>query len=204
MGNEELLDIDQFESEIKTLEARIQDHQNKEQLVVFYGSSSLRLWETMAEDLHPLNVLNLGFGGSSFSWCIYYFDRLFSKVKPAHLVIYVGDNDLGKGIPPEKVLKKFRVLIQLIRSDFPTVAVDFITIKPSPERTYLLPEIRLTNNLIRQELLAMPKAGLINVFDSMLDEKGVARPELYLEDQLHMNESGYKIWKGVLRRHFGI
>lgn len=200
----DLLDITQFENEIKDLERKILNHKNQDQLVVFYGSSSIRLWESLSEDLAPLNTLNLGFGGSSFSWCIYYFDRLFSKLKPAHIVIYVGDNDLGVGIPPEKVLKKFRALVKMIRLSFPDVPIDFITIKPSPERTYLQPEIRLTNDLIRKELLSISKGRLINVFDSMLDENGVARPELYLEDQLHMNEKGYEIWTGIIRKHFGV
>lgn len=194
----------EFEEEIESLEHKINENPLKEDLVVFYGSSSVRLWENLETDLAPLNILNLGFGGSSFSWCIYYFDRLFSKIKPKHIVIYVGDNDLANGTPPEKVLKKFRVLVKLIRLNFPTVPLDFITIKPSPIRTYLLPEIRLTNNLIRKELMNLNRASLINIFDSMLNEKSVARPELYSEDQLHMNEKGYKIWKGVVRKHFGI
>ncbi|HCX21751.1 MAG: GDSL family lipase [Flammeovirgaceae bacterium] len=194
----------EFESEIEDLEKKIIDFPNKEDLTVFFGSSSIRLWETLEEDMAPLNVLNLGFGGSSFSWCIYYFDRLFTKIKPKHIVIYVGDNDLANGIPPEKVVKKFRTLAHLIRTSFPYTPMDFITIKPSPSRTYLLPEIKLTNSLIRKELMNVEKASLINIFDSMLSEKGVARPELYLEDELHMNAKGYKIWKGVVRKHFGI
>ena len=194
----------EFESEIEDLEKKIIDFPNKEDLTVFYGSSSIRLWESLEEDMTPLNVLNLGFGGSSFSWCIYYFDRLFTKIKPKHIVIYVGDNDLANGIPPEKVVKKFRTLASLIRTSFPHTPMDFITIKPSPSRTYLLPEIKLTNSLIRKELMNVEKASLINIFDSMLSENGVARPELYLEDELHMNAKGYKIWKGVVRKHFEI
>ncbi|WP_258101527.1 GDSL-type esterase/lipase family protein [Marinoscillum pacificum] len=194
----------EFESEIEDLEKKIIDFPNKEDLTVFYGSSSIRLWESLEEDMAPLNVLNLGFGGSSFSWCIYYFDRLFTKIKPKHIVIYVGDNDLANGIPPEKVVKKFRTLASLIRTSFPHTPMDFITIKPSPSRTYLLPEIKLTNSLIRKELMNVEKASLINIFDSMLSENGVARPELYLEDELHMNAKGYKIWKGVVRKHFEI
>lgn len=200
---QDLMELE-FENEIKALERKILEHPDKEELVVFYGSSSIRLWETLAEDLSPLNVLNLGFGGSSFSWCIYYFDRLFSRIRPQHLVIYVGDNDLANGTEPEKVLKKFRMLARLVRLSFPDVPVDFITIKPSPERTYLLPEIKLTNDLIRKELSSINKASLINVFDSMLNEEGVARPELYSDDNLHMNAAGYRIWKGVLRKHFEI
>lgn len=194
----------EFEEEIELLERKIIDLPNKDDLVVFYGSSSIRLWENIENDLEPFNVLNLGFGGSSFSWCIYYFDRLFSKIKPKHLVIYVGDNDLANGIPPEKVLKKFRVLVNLVRVNFPHIPLDFISIKPSPIRTYLQPEIRLTNNLIRKELSTINKASLINIYDSMLDEKNEARPELFTEDQLHMNHKGYIIWKGVVRKHFGI
>ncbi|WP_421875499.1 GDSL-type esterase/lipase family protein [Marinoscillum sp.] len=199
----ELINME-FESEIADLEKKIIDYPNKEDLIVFYGSSSIRLWDTLHDDMLPLNVLNLGFGGSSFSWCIYYFDRLFTKIKPKHIVIYVGDNDLANGIPPEKVVKKFRMLANLIRTAYPKIPMDFITIKPSPIRTYLLPEIKLTNSLIRKELMNVERASLINIFDSMLNEKGVARPELYLEDELHMNAKGYKIWKGVVRKHFGI
>lgn len=194
----------EFEEEIEALEEKIINHPNKKDLVVFYGSSSVRLWEDLEKDLAPLNVLNLGFGGSSFSWCIYYFDRLFTKIQPQRLVIYVGDNDLANGIPPEKVVKKFRVLVKLVRLNFPHIPLDFITIKPSPIRTYLLPEIRLTNSLLRKELMNINKANLINIFDSMLNEQNVARPELYSEDQLHMNNNGYRIWKGVVRKHFGI
>lgn len=194
----------EFEQEIEVLERKIPHYHNIKDLIVFYGSSSLRLWDTLQEDMAPLNVLNMAFGGSSFSWCIYYFDRLFSRIKPAHIVIYVGDNDLANGIPPEKVLKKFKALTKLIRLNFPSVPIDYITIKPSPARTNLLPEIKLTNSLIRKEILGMKKARMINIFDSMLSEQNVARSELYLDDELHMNVDGYKIWKGILRKSFEI
>ncbi len=194
-----------FEEEIIALEKKIATWENFDQLIVFYGSSSIRLWETMEQDLAPLNVLNLGFGGSSFGWCIYYYERLFKRIpRAAHVVFYCGDNDLDNGLSPEHVNIKFQKLKEMTRKDFPLTPISVITIKPSPSRTYLQENIRLTNKLIRKDLLATTKAEQINVFDSMLDERGVARPELYQEDQLHLNEKGYKIWKGVVRRHFGI
>ncbi len=194
-----------FEDEIISLENQLDELEDDKNLIVFYGSSSIRLWTTMREDLSPLNVINLGFGGSSFGWCVHYYQRLFSKLKkPDHIVFYCGDNDLDNGLSPDKVLKKFRQLVGLTRTDFPKTPISVITIKPSPIRTLLQPKIILTNNLIRKELKTLPKTGQINVFDSMLNERAVARPELYLEDQLHLNEKGYKIWKGVIRKYFGI
>ncbi len=194
----------QFEDEILALEQKIRRLEAPENHIAFYGSSSIRLWTHLEDDLSPLKTINLGFGGSSFAWCIHYFDRVFKNLEPKHLVIYVGDNDLAQGVPPEKVLMKFRKLSNMSRERFPAIPIDFITIKPSPERKPILSHIHLTNQLIRKELLAMPKAELINVYDSMLDEKNEARPELFLEDQLHLNDAGYKVWKGVVRKHFGI
>ncbi len=202
---EQGFDPNMFEEEIAALEKKIASWPSFDQLVIFYGSSSFRLWDTIEEDLAPLNVLNLGFGGSSFSWCIHYFSRLLGVIpKASHIVFYCGDNDLDNGLSPENVMKKFRKLLEITRDDFLTTPISVLTIKPSPSRTYLQSKIKLTNDLIRKDLIGLPKAYQINIFDSMLNERGVARPELYSEDELHMNEKGYKIWKGIIRRHFGV
>lgn len=201
----EIIDPDLFEDEIVNLEKKVKNWNNNEGLVAFYGSSSLRLWSTLEDDLKPLNSINLGFGGSSFGYCLYYFDRVFQdNLKPSQVVIYAGDNDIGRGLAPEGILQRFRNLTNRVREKYPLVKLTFVTIKPSPERDYLINLTRFTNNLIRKELLAIRRADMINVFDSMLDEKGKARSELYLEDQLHLNDHGYRIWKGVFRKHFGI
>ncbi len=201
----EVIDPDLFEDEVQKLEQRVNQWKNKDNLIAFYGSSSFRLWSTLEKDLSPLNTINLGFGGSSFGYCLHYFDRIFQNgFNPHRVVIYAGDNDIGKGLPPGLILQRFRKLTDRIREKYPLVKLTFVTIKPSPERDHLLEYTRETNNLIRKELLAIQRADMINVFDSMLDEKGKARPELYLEDQLHLNEHGYRIWKGVFRKHFGV
>lgn len=201
----EVIDPSLFEDEIINLEQKVKDWTNNENLIVFYGSSSLRLWSTLEIDLAPLNTLNLGFGDSSFGYCLYYFDRIFQEaIMPSRVVIYAGDNDIGRGLDPKVILHRFRKLTDKIREKYPKVKLTFVTIKPSPERNHLQEYTRETNNLIRKELLAIPRSDMINVFDSMLDENGLARPELYLEDQLHLNKHGYRIWKGVFRKHFGI
>ncbi|MFY0599263.1 MAG: GDSL family lipase [Cyclobacteriaceae bacterium] len=194
-----------FEDEIQELESIISNWKNYDQLIVFYGSSSFRLWETMQEDLAPLNTLNLGFGGASFGWSVFYYDRVIKILeKASHVVFYCGDNDLDNGLTPEAVMKRFKKLVTSTRRDFPKTPISVVTIKPSPSRTHLQDKIKLTNNLIRKELFKFPKTGQINIYDSMLDANGVARPELFIEDELHMNAKGYSIWKGVIRKYFGV
>ena len=56
---------------------------------MFYGSSSIRLWDTLAEDIDP-GVVNLGFGGSTLQACDYFFERLVRPCK--------GGIDLGRAV----------------------------------------------------------------------------------------------------------
>lgn len=72
-------------------------------MIAFYGSSSIRLWATLASDFPGLSVVNLGFGGATLAACVYFFERLVLPCSPASLVLYAGDNDLGDGRRPEDV-----------------------------------------------------------------------------------------------------
>ncbi|WP_332368666.1 hypothetical protein [Spirosoma telluris] len=52
-----------YEAEINQLESKLNSLPSASDRVVFYGSSSIRLWTTLAQDFPQVNTLNLGFGG---------------------------------------------------------------------------------------------------------------------------------------------
>jgi lysophospholipase L1-like esterase len=43
--------------------------------------------------------------------------------------------------------------------------------------------------------LSKDNVHYIPVWDKMLDKNGTPNEKLFVEDRLHMNEKGYKIWK---------
>ncbi|MFY0688874.1 MAG: hypothetical protein JXQ90_17015 [Cyclobacteriaceae bacterium] len=184
----------EFENELKRLEKRIAKHENQEDLIAFYGSSTVRLWVRMNRDLEPFNVINLGFGGSSFLDLNHQFGRLFSQVTPTKVVLYGGDNDLSQGFGPNDILREFRELTSRFRDKFPDIPIFSISIKPSPRREDLLDRVTETNNLLRAYLGALGNTYIIDVYHAMLDGQGNTRPELFLSDMLHLNREGYKIW----------
>src|SRR5258708_12869575 len=55
------LDSNRFEPDIERLEAKIFDPPPGP--IVFYGSSSFRLWKSLEKDFSSYEVLNFGFGG---------------------------------------------------------------------------------------------------------------------------------------------
>jgi hypothetical protein len=162
--------------------------------VVFYGSSSIRLWPR----LESADVVNRGFGGSTLEACVYFFDRLVLPLRPRSLVIYAGDNDLGDGRHPEQVLSWYRDLSAKIERHLPGVPYGFISIKPSPARVSIIDRIRLANRLIQDETEHREAAYFIPVFDAMLDESGRPRRDLFLADGLHMSAAGYRLWQQQL------
>ncbi|MBV9035271.1 MAG: hypothetical protein JO182_12340 [Acidobacteriaceae bacterium] len=187
-----------YEDEVRQLEESLNQRTLPADPVVFYGSSTIRLWENLAWDLADARALNLGFGGSTLEACTYFFERLVSPLKPRSLVVYAGDNDLGDGRKPKEVLSFFRSLADKVDRDGSTAEFAFISIKPSPARFDLLPRIRKTNQLIQNEITAHAGYYFINVFDAMLDSNGKPQPKLFTDDGLHLSSAGYQLWTKLL------
>ena len=190
-----------YDAEILRLERRIANLESQENLVAFYGSSSIRLWVHMLRDLEPLNLINLGFGGSSFTWCMHHFDRLFKDLEPKEMVIYAGDNDMGTGVPPEEVFKRYHKLKAMILDRYPEIFLHVMSVKPSPFRDYLIPGIKWLNTQFKEDAEMNPNMSYINVFDGLTDGHN-PNTTYYLSDLLHLNRKGYAVWKKIVRAHF--
>jgi lysophospholipase L1-like esterase len=164
--------------------------------VVFVGSSSIRLWDGLESefDRFPV-VLKRGFGGSTMTECAEHVQRLVLAYEPRMVVIYAGENDLASGMTPDDVLRSARAFTEAVRRAQPSAHIAIVSIKPSPLRVSLLPAIRETNERIRTYLSSVPNAQFIDVYTPMLDAKGVPRGELFRDDQLHLNATGYALWR---------
>ncbi|MEM9859001.1 MAG: GDSL-type esterase/lipase family protein, partial [Bacteroidota bacterium] len=117
------------------------------------------------------------------------------------IVLYAGDNDLGTGVPELEILTNVKQLLEKIKLKYGAIPVAIISVKPSPDRKYLETAIKSLN----RKLLGLASndecCSFIDIYSKMLDTKGEIRPELYLEDELHINAKGYEIWKRIIKDH---
>ncbi|GAA4328618.1 SGNH/GDSL hydrolase family protein [Pigmentiphaga soli] len=170
--------------------------------VLFVGSSSIRLWTDLETEFQALPVvIKRGFGGSRMLDCTAYLKKIVTPYKPRLVLVYAGDNDLAEGRSPEDVLRSFRGFVEGVRAELPDTRIGYISIKPSPLREALLPQIRATNALIEAYAETVHNLDFIDVFGPMLDARGLPRPELFREDRLHLNADGYALWKRVISAH---
>ena len=168
--------------------------------ILFAGSSSFRKWTNVQSDFPDHKIINRGFGGSTLSDVIYYADDIIFPYHPKQIVIYCGENDIASSdtITAVIMLKRYQQLFFLIRSKMKRVEIDFVSIKPSPSRAKFRATVERSNQLIKDFIAKQKHAKYINVFDAMLNEDGTIKQEIFLKDDLHMNEKGYAIWQKII------
>jgi lysophospholipase L1-like esterase len=185
-----------YEAEVRELIARLATDPIREPAVAF-GSSSIRLWTTRAEDLNDDSLVNAGFGGSTLEACAFFFERIVPPLKPTSLLVYAGDNDLGDGRSPDHVLESFHRLADQIDRSCGAIPFGFMSIKPSPARVNILDLIMQANALIQAAIERRPNGFYVPLYDAML-RNAKPRPELFLDDGLHLAPAGYKLWSDLL------
>lgn len=166
--------------------------------ILFYGSSSIRLWASLKRDFAGLPVVNRGFGGSMLAECVQEMDRLVYPLKPKAIVLYAGENDLDQGRTPDQVLAAFHAFMAGVRQRLGSIPVLVLAVKPSPARFSNSARMRRTNELLQGALPGWQPAYFLDTFHAMLRPDGQPRQELFGDDWLHLSAAGYSLWKELV------
>jgi lysophospholipase L1-like esterase len=169
--------------------------------VLFVGSSSIRLWSTLATDFPGVTVLNRGFGGSHIADSLVHFDRLVTPHRPRLIVFYAGTNDIAAGKAPEQVAADFEEFCRRVHAAKPEARILFISLQYAPSRWALRARMAEANDRIARFCAQDARRRFFDTNPSMLDARGEPRLELYSADRLHMSPAGYAVWAGLLRPH---
>jgi len=166
--------------------------------IVFVGSSSIRLWKTLAVDFPDFPVINRGFGGSQLADSFHYADRIITPYHPRQVVIYAGGNDINAGKDPKLVFGDFVALAERIHEQLPRAKIAYISSAPNGARWAEVEKVKELNRLAAG-YCGKHHLDFINVFPLMLGPDGLPKPDIYVADRLHMNAKGYAIWREAVR-----
>lgn len=192
-------EIDRFEDEIKQYEEQDKAQMPPKGAILFTGSSSIRLWGTVAEDFAPLPVFNRGFGGSTTPEVMHYASRIIYKYQPSVIVYYCGENDMAEDTPPQVVFQNFKKFIGETEKNLPNTTVIAISAKPSQNRWHLWKSYQQFNTMVEQFAQNRPNLRYVDIGQQLLAANGEPDPTLFVEDKLHLNASGYAKWTAVLK-----
>ena len=191
-------DFEKWEKEIAAFEQHERENPPPPNGIVFVGSSSIRLWSTLAADFPQHRVLNRGFGGSEIADSVHFAGRIVIPYAPRMVVLYAGGNDLNNGKAPEQVFADFKAFVETLRAKLPAVEIACISSAPNPARWALVEKVKALNAMVAEFSAAQTKMKFINVFPHMLGDDGLPKPDIFRDDRLHMNPEGYKIWTRII------
>lgn len=182
-----------WNEEIEAFEAADRSNPPRKGGVLFTGSSTIRLWETLAEDFPSHQVKNRGFGGCEIADVTHFAERIIFPHEPAQIVLRAGGNDIHNGKLPEQVARDFAAFVQKVRERLPSAEITYIAVSPAPARWGENDKYRALNARIREMALSMPRVSVVETFDMTIGSNGQARTDLFVEDRLHLSAAGYQL-----------
>lgn len=170
--------------------------------ILFVGSSSIRKWDDLTQVFAKYNALNRGIGGAVTNDITFYLNDIVFPYQPRQIVLYVGENDLpDEKTTADSVLNRTINLFNSIRAKLPEVPILYISMKPSPSRDQFKQKAVAANALIKRYLSKQPNTRFVDIYSLMLTKEGKNRPELFVDDMLHMDTAGYAIWKKAVQKY---
>lgn len=168
--------------------------------VLFLGSSSINLWDTIYEDFAPLKLIRRSYGGATLRDMIYNYNTIAKGYTPKSILLYV-ENDLGnhkEGVNAVKCFDLFRIFIDKLKKDYPNTPLIVVSLKPSQHKADQLKDQLLVNALLEENATAQGYT-YVDITKVMYDEADNLRTDIFKKDNLHMNAEGYKLWTAILK-----
>ena len=162
--------------------------------VLLVGSSTFKRWTNAVQDLSPLPITNRAFGGSQTSHQLMFFDQVVTPCHPQLIVWYCGSNDIKGKKDPASVLKRTEEWLEKVKQLDPSTQVLLVSIHRCPQKRKdgQLEGVDAVNR--GYEELSQRREGVfyVDVNPALESVTGESKAELYVEDGLHLNPSGYE------------
>ena len=169
--------------------------------VLFYGSSSIRRWRTIEEDMAPRPVIQRGYGGARLSDAVGFVPRVVAPHADVDAIVVFVANDID-GRPnqptPVEVGELAKDLLARVRESHPDTPLVWIETTPTPARWDLWPLISEANDLIEAACQSDGHAEYLRTADNFLTD-GRPAAQWFVSDGIHLNDDGYALWSALIR-----
>ncbi len=187
--------------EIAAFETLDQQENYPKDAILFLGSSSIRLWKTIKEDMAPYSVIQRGYGGAHFRDLVFFTERILADHSLQMVVCFVANDIKGTedDATPNRVFRLFKVFVKQVREQYPEIPIMQIAITPTQSRWEFWDKINRVNKRIKAYCDNNLNLYYIDTVPTYLDEQGQPKPEWFVKDQLHLNETGYAVWSKIIK-----
>lgn len=197
----------EFEQEVSILESLDVEEKAGEKDILFIGSSSIRLWDNINDDMYPYSSVKRGYGGAHFYDLIHFSERLVKNHTPKAILIFVANDITGSNglinlvsdLSPNEVKRLFKLNYKIIRGIHKHIPILLIETTPTQKRWKVWSEILKSNKKLESFCKKEPNLFYISTRDKFIGVDGLPIKSLFLNDELHLNTDGYKLWSSIIK-----
>ncbi len=194
-----------WETDIAAFEAADQNQPPPQDAIVFIGSSSIRFWDTLSEDMQPLVAFGRGFGGAKIQDVSYYTDRIVRPYQPRAVVVYIGANDFndlfGNQVKTyEQGVRWYRVLMDRLKQAAPGKPIYFLALRPNQDNAQLGQLVEKINAFLATSAMEDDRLHFIDANAVFYDDSGKMDDQYMSWDTIHINDRGYKVWGTAIKQ----
>lgn len=174
---------------------------------VFAGDSITEIYplENMYSDYTATTgqkVYNSGISGQTSCELLDRFDSTVLELKPKTLILLVGTNDIGSGIPADKICRNITAMIEKTQKICPNARIILETVYPINEHMDKKQDMQMvgtrTNKAVKElnkllkDTAKSHNIEFLDLTDILSDENGDFNRE-YTYDGLHPSEKGFEV-----------
>lgn len=199
----DLSSVKYFAKEINDFDSLNRVQPDPENAILFTGSSSIKLWSTIREDMAPYPVIQRGFGGSKIEDLAFYLQRIVYPHKFRAIGIFCGTNNItgyGREMSEDSIMLWVKNIDAQIRHKFPGTPIFWIAVTPVPSRAAVLDKVLAHDKRMAEYCATRKNTYFINTVPAYLDGEGKPIPRYFIQDMLHQNHEGYKVWADIIKK----
>lgn len=192
---------ERWDAEIAKLKAKDEVEKHPSDAILFLGSSSVRLWDSIAEEMAPYHPIQRGYGGARFADLAVFAEELVRPHQFRAAVVFVGNDVTGKETDAtvEQVVVWWQRVAAAVRAKQPQAAIFCVEITPTPSRWAAWEKIKEVNSALKKACEGAENTYFIETTAAYLDAMGQPRAGYFKKDMLHQNAEGYAVWSGLIK-----
>lgn len=190
-----------WNSDVQKLLKLDQEQTYPDDAVLFIGSSSIRLWDSIAQDMGPYKPIQRGYGGANYRDLAVFAKQLCEPHRYQACVVFVANDIAGKDndTPLPHVTRLAQHICRVSLKHQPDAPVFIVEVTPTPSRFAVWDKIQWVNAGLRGIALTQPKVNFIATAEHYLDAQKQPIAAYFRDDKLHQNASGYELWSRLIK-----
>ena len=167
--------------------------------VIFLGNSITEGFD-LKNSFPESEPVNRGIIADHIDGALERLDTSVVLLQPSRLYIMIGINDIGRGDSDSLIISRYEIMLKRIKQGSKVTITYLTSILPtSPHWTNCPREKIVRINHMLSGLAEKYKCEWMNIYPLFVNANGYLKTDLSV-DGLHLNQSGYNIWKNVLHK----